>query len=196
MNILRQLLITTAIPLVIGAATCNCLAQLPPSTHYDVVVDADFSQGEMLTIMNALDEWQWAEGVDFNFSVQHEPFPEVRDMHEYSIYITGRDGVYFQLGQSSCGPDAVGCTRINKTQQSSLIVLDTDVLDGKNGLEVATHEIGHALGLLHIKQHSVMYWEINGVSQLTCQDLQEFESIRGNDRRICEPHWELDLQHP
>lgn len=200
MKWLRQLVCSTAVVACIAMASFDCGANVvSPGLSYQIFVDSsDFSPDNLENLFIAINQWESQEHMSLKVVLQREPLLPL-DTPDLSandtIYIVGRPGSFFEQGLSPCeGADVVGCTRTYPTQSSN-VYLDTDI-GGDDAVQLATHELGHAFGLRHIVQPSVMHWQLDGVPNLTCQDLQEFEAVRGDFSRNCDPLWTLDTVDP
>ena len=197
MKWLRQLVCSTAVVGCIAMASFDCVANVvSPGLSYQIYIDSsDFSPDNLGNLFIGISQWEAQEHMSLKIVLQRQPLLPPDLSANDIIYIVGRPGSFFEQGLSPCnGKDVVGCTYTYATQSSD-IYLDTDV-SGDDAVQLATHELGHAFGLRHIVQPSVMHWQLDHVSELTCQDLQEFEAVRGDFSRNCDPHWTLDTIDP
>lgn len=132
------------------------------SVHYDLVVDTAFTEGQLEAVADAADDWARAtEGL--SFSVYQAPCAQFHPNGSTCIEPQHSDDFVCGSGKF------IGCW------SEGHIGLDTWKVTRLDQLRlVATHEIGHALGLDHSGAHNAMAYRIDLQTPPTCRDVEAF----------------------
>lgn len=148
----------------------SCLSWQPNPAHYYKVVYADgwevANQQQITTAVEiAANDWTTATNGFITFSFDGSDF----DPHVPTITIKGepRDQI---CGENDGCP--IGITFFDG--ESSTIHIPYDLNDTNKLLLITQHEIGHANGLIHTGQNTIMHWNLNGMaSSITCADVAQ-----------------------
>ncbi len=134
-----------------------------PTRHYHLKIDATFSDDQRQAIVDAATEWQKSSGDYVTFDVDPRAPDDVISFESKSWFTMSRefDG---SLGES-----------IFHGQSTDIVILDG--LEGITFLQTVTHEIGHAIGLVHTGPGTIMCKDsMCATTEVTCADLQQLEA--------------------
>lgn len=172
------------------ALLCGCGNPYP--TTYSIGI-AGFSPHDTALIVDAIHRWEDGVGDKSVLSVAiHYGDCDANNNGDTCIIPASLATSYIK---SACSNgDLLGCTAYEigteVDDQYPVIIIETDAIAalgdsvfGSNDVlfrQVAEHEIGHSMGLMHSNQKTVMNPNAqNASSDITCFDLQQFFSLRG-----------------
>lgn len=141
-----------------------CAPRYPKNTmsvHETIVIDTAFTAEQSEAIALAADDWQSATD-GLTFTVYEAPCSTFKPTNATCVEPR-------HSADSHCGESFIGCWT------SELIELDTWRMHSNEELRlVATHEIGHSLGLDHSKRGHAMAYRVDLQTPPTCDDIAAF----------------------
>jgi hypothetical protein len=160
---------------------------------YNVFIDPTFTESQRSGIIQGMNAWDNAThgNVRFRFAIGEHCSPNSAvhpcDLSHGTIVV--RAASWQEMERVARHAGALGYTS-HQQQDSAETLIDVTfnwaAYPDPEGLfrTTATHEAGHALGLLHTAPTSVMCAKASCVSKsITCTDLDEFSLARGIDVR-------------
>ncbi len=143
------------------------------SHHYDVYIDPDFMQDQRQSILNAIIEWQVDTENTITFTLIGQ-----KTSQDPIIVILHSDQEHMQKWYHDT---TIGHTEYRGADSNIQIATD---LGKRDFHECVLHEIGHALGLEHDEDGTIMAPDTSEASSfLTCRDMHAFCKVWGCDAR-------------
>ena len=152
------------------------------SDHFNIDIDPAFDASKQTMIIEAVGIWQTALGdrVSFDVSIQDcEKTGDTMCIHADTIAeVIAISGLSRTVGFTDW------------TNNDSDIYLPTDSkaenANDTNWLQDCQHEMGHAMGLFHSQEGSLMYYlQNNAALQPTCVDINQYAQARGQYQVAC-----------
>jgi hypothetical protein len=164
---------------LICALVCGCAYHL--DEHYTVSLDPTFTPTQQEAIIAGIDNWAAMLGDRFSYEVNVGGCEKGRG--QVCIHASTRAFVDTALGTSA----GLGYTTRTFADDSSDVYLPTDdnVSDALFQ-QIATHEEGHAWGLHHTEEGTLMCAN-TGCAALfvTCEDVVQYSELRGEFQPEC-----------
>jgi hypothetical protein len=151
----------TIVLLLVVVVLVGCLDWQPNQTHhYSLYIDPQFTSTQSAAIIAGATDWETKSGSFITFD---EAGVE-NGSDTISIYAVSNI-------QADCDPGAVGCQETEGVDSNIYLPITGD---DSYFQQVATHEVGHALGCNHIAAGNIMCAD-RGCAALTvqCGDIQE-----------------------
>lgn len=153
-------------------AAIGCSPMHP--TSYTVYLDPSLGHQATAIVIQAMGEWEEATGVHFDARVQH-----VSNLSDAEIGVWGVASDA-ELHEECPHPRALDCTHTDWMPGDSTagVYIDTRATPLLIHL-AALHELGHALGLAHDADGTVMCWHESCESKwITKADVAQYWSLR------------------
>jgi hypothetical protein len=173
--------------LLVGAAMSGCGNNLPPGYNYTFYLDPTFPTSQQENLLEGVSRWVDSKAVSITVimgACGQGP------LAPYTICTQAWSRAQLDAMHPKRTPGTtVGATTLYEADQSSLVRLlspwDLTFPEVENDM----HEVGHALMLEHTQAGTVMFKDMGTNSgELTCADLQQYWSIRGQSRKCAEPY--------
>lgn len=148
--------------LVLATLGCAVGWEPNPTRHYHLKIDSTFSADQRQAIVDAATQWQTRSGDYVTFDVDPTAWTDV---------ITFESTSWFQMSREFDG--SLG-ESIYQGQSTRIVVLNG--LEGTTFHQTVTHEIGHAIGLVHSAPGTIMCKDsLCATLEVTCADLRQLE---------------------
>ena len=166
MKVLARLL---AFSFVFLASGCCAVLGNIKGTQYSVYIDPKFSVDQQAAIVSAAQSWEAVTSARFTFQVG--PCGGVHD-GEICVLVAS---------PGTLSPGQMGATVVETfpSVDGGESALDATVTDESEFQQLAAHEIGHAMGLVHTARGTLMFWEAHGQAHTpTPADVAQWSSLR------------------
>jgi Matrixin len=179
--------LSLALPLCL--LSIGCSSAPPDKRIYTNVYTVDINLNVLDandTVLNSLKAWENISGVKFNIAINDKVCDD-SCFDEFTISMRSRSD-FASIDPNDCGDDScIALTSFSDTF-SNVMIGDTVVagVDNYTFPQTATHEIGHALGLIHTGPGTIMcvYQSCEPID-ITCEDLNQYNKLRGYPLEGC-----------
>jgi predicted Zn-dependent protease len=152
---------------------------ISPGYTYSVVIDPTFSSEDKAAIIAGLNSWEHI--TDGAFSVASISYGACNTNDNQICFVPSNEAQIDMIRGSQIG-DIIGFTYRTYSNDNSTIYIPLDRTVGFSPDTMTTifaHEIGHALGLSHTQEGTVMCYEAGCDAPLpTCNDYQQWKDVR------------------
>ena len=173
----------------------GCGGKMMPGDEYTVYIDPNFGD-KIPLVVSGLIEWENAS----NYYNQHLKFDIAISSRKceydcgndaFSIHSASIEEVNFIMYGSIDTTYGIGVTERDFTSSDIYVAYDTNAQSPDDMWHTTLlHEIGHALGLAHTEDHTLMYYtcwsnDDTCAENITCQDMQQIASVRNRAQPEC-----------
>jgi hypothetical protein len=145
------------------ASTCAACGAVAPSSHYSVTLSPQLSAADVETTYEAIEAWQFALDGKLSADVSIGSCGDA----DHSICVEPGDA------SDVTGAEIGSTTRWAETDHAIVYLMPG------SGVRTATHEVGHAMGLIHTGEGSVMCKDTGCASDApTAIDVAQWEASR------------------
>ena len=155
------------------------------ASEYDLFIDQGFAPEQQEQIIEASARWTSATDGDVKFNVHIGGIDTPTTKHQIFVITLANESTEAYCHDRA----ALGCTENGKGLDVAFVRLQTSlpaaIDDGPEApndlaIQVATHELGHAMGLSHDANGTVMApYVTQGSVIITARDIAQFRAVRG-----------------
>lgn len=142
----------------------------------DIYSSPSFSDHEQVLIIKSVEKWETVIPIILKFHIEDHDCNNT----ENSICIV--PSTYLKLNADNNIKFAIGNCQNDLWSDTAYITIATDTLkyNPREYQWVIMHELGHAFGLDHDVNNTLMTYDYNDASiNITCLDIKQFNALRG-----------------
>jgi len=166
--------------IVMPIILCSCADK---AKDYDVYVSRDFSQDEFAQISSAASEWETKSKYDVVFNFHYQDDNASVDRHKIIV----AKSTFSYIDDVMSDSNAIGFTSEDPVSDTGYIYFPSLYLLGYKSGPTIKHEFGHALGLVHSGQGTIMYYRFDPDTQnVSCADISQLTRVRDEHYFTCD----------
>lgn len=159
--------------LIVASLVVGC-GKPTPGDSYTVLIDPTFSTDERAGIDTSIQDWRTHVPVTFNIVAM-----SCNDLTPGVICVRAVDHAEVLRRANPPMPTAWSCTH-RSDNDGSIVYLDSTRYQGQDAWKQnVTHELGHAMGLAHDREGTVMCLDVTcSAINVTDADVRQWKSLR------------------
>jgi hypothetical protein len=151
----------------------------PPGNTYTLYVDPNFDTEAQHEIEEAAQDWKTAVGPELKITTVVAPCPGGPMLWKPGMVCVHSSPTATVPCMGAVDPLILGCT-LPEGDDAATVTIATNLAKTLERPQIIRHELGHAMGLSHDHEGTLMYHNVSGGHYVpTCEDIRQWHGVRG-----------------